>query len=59
MKTYAQVELDRVELRYDPENDLIPDTIPVTHSDYVLIQVVKELIERVEKLEGPQEDPHV
>jgi hypothetical protein len=49
--SHNQVELKRVEDRYDPERDLIPDTPRVTHTDYVIIQVLNELLERVDALE--------
>jgi len=43
--SHAKNELDRVDARYDPENDLIDGAPRVTHTDKVLIDVVKEIIE--------------
>lgn len=44
-------DLDRVELRYDPENDLIPEAPPVTHTDKVLLEAIRFLLARAESLE--------
>jgi hypothetical protein len=56
--TYAQNELELVSRRYDPENDLIPGAPKVTHTDYVIIEALKEsiahiatLLKRIEALE--------
>jgi hypothetical protein len=50
--SYITDELKRIERRYNPENDLIPNAPRVTYTDHVLIEVIKELLERVEKLEN-------
>lgn len=50
--SYMTDELKRVERRYNPENDLIPNAPSVTYTDHVLIEVVKELLERIEKMEN-------
>ncbi len=44
-------KLNRLELEYDPENDLIPNAPAVTHTDEVLLSAIFDLIEVVEKLE--------
>jgi len=51
MSTYAVNELVNVAARYNPENDLIPDAPSVTYTDHILIEVVKELLMRVQALE--------
>lgn len=43
----AANELDRVDARYDPENDLIGGAPRVTHTDKVLIDVVREILEEI------------
>lgn len=50
--TRAVTELVRVADRYNPEYDLIPNAPSVTYADYALIEVVKELLERVDALEA-------
>lgn len=45
--SHAKNELDRVAARYDPENDLIEGAPRVTHTDKVLIDVVKEILEEI------------
>lgn len=40
-----------IESRYDPENDLIPETPPVTATDHKLLILIKDLQHRVLDLE--------
>ena len=45
--------VDQIERRYDPEKDLPINGCPhVSWTEYALLQMVLELAERVEELEG-------
>ena len=51
LDSYMFTELRRLHDLYNPENDLIPNTIRVTHTDKVLLDCILELQERIQKLE--------
>lgn len=46
-----RMDLYKIEDRYDPENDLIPDVPRVTHTDKVLLDAINFLLARVESLQ--------
>ena len=46
-----RMDLYKIEDRYDPENDLIPEAPPVTYTDKVLLNAINFLLARVENLE--------
>ena len=54
--TRRQDNLEKVARRYNPENDIIPGVIRVTHTDYTIIEAVRELYERIERLEKESTD---
>ena len=49
-------QLERINAVYNPENDLIPDVIRVTHTDKVLIDCIIELYQEVSELKEPKKE---
>lgn len=48
--------INQIEGRYNPENDCIPGTPMVTHTDYTLLQIIEDLKLRIESLEAAAEE---
>lgn len=50
--TYADMLLEELNEKYNPERDLIIGAPDVTHTDYKLMQIIEELKKQVDALEA-------
>lgn len=48
---YEKNKIEKLNNRYNPERDLIPDAPWMTACDFELLDIVKGLLERIEALE--------
>jgi hypothetical protein len=49
---YAKSLIEKLENRYDAENDVNPEWPNISWAEYDLVQIVDELLRRIETLES-------
>ena len=56
MSNFTEGLINSIENRYNPENDVISGTPPVTYTDYALLEIIRDLKLRIENLEAAAEE---